>query len=220
MPRAYLVVDRAGGLRPVHAHVLVVLEVAGPARALLGCGSPGSPAATRSRALGRISRRGEEARPELGDVDVVVLDRVVVCTSMLPVSSSESIRCQVEPQCGVAFAQRPGEWDRAAVARQRGGVQVDRAETRNVEGRLRDLPGKAPARHQVWLVRANEPLDRVLVPGEEQVDPCGALEAVSARNGGGSSSSRAVPRAPRPARGRDRAARRRARRRSAGSCRS
>ena len=49
-------------------------------------------------------------------------------------------------------------------------MHVDRAEARHVERRLRDLPGEAPARQQVGLVRADEPLDRVLVPGEQQVD--------------------------------------------------
>ena len=49
-------------------------------------------------------------------------------------------------------------------------MHVDRAEPRDVERCLRDLPGEAPAEHQVGLVGPEERLDRVLVAREEEVE--------------------------------------------------
>ena len=134
---------------------------------------PGSPAATRARdARGSSSSAAAtELRPELGDVDVVVLDRhrrlreqvARVELGIHPVPRRAPLR--------VAVAQRPGERDRPAVARQQPRVLVDRAEAGHVERGLRDLPGEAPADRQVGLVRAQERLDRPLVAGEEKVEP-------------------------------------------------
>ena len=47
---------------------------------------------------------------------------------------------------------------------------VDRPETRHVERGLRDLPGEAPAEHEVGLAGAQERLDRMLVAREEEIE--------------------------------------------------
>ena len=146
VPRAHLVVDRASRLRPVDAGVVVIGEVPCPAAPSSGCGSPGSPAATRSRARGRISTPAARSRgPNSAMSTSSSSIGTVVCASRLPVSSSASIRCQVEPHSASpsrsAQASGIGPRWRGSSA----GCMVDRAETRHVEGRLRDLPRESPS---------------------------------------------------------------------------
>ena len=144
----------------------------------------------------------------------------VVCTSMLPVSSSASIQCQVAAPFGVAIAERPGERDRTAMARQQSaGCMIDRTEARHVESRLRDLPGKAPADRQVGLVGAQKPLDRHLSRAKRTSTPGGAVDTVEPEQLRWLVALGAV-RAARPARVRAREAPQPEHRRSAESCKS
>ena len=117
MPRTHLVVDPASRLRPVDAYVVVVLEVAGPGRALCLLGIAGIAGRdTFQRLRQQRHRLVEQPRPELGDVAVVVTDRGAALREDIAGVELGVHAMPGEAPVGVTGAQCPRERDRAAVA--------------------------------------------------------------------------------------------------------
>ena len=138
------------------------------------CGSPRSPASTRSSARGRIS---SEIAPSVGPEP---FDRGVSRHRANPLSEDRArVELRVhqvdgQPDLLVALADRPRERIRAAEPRKPRRMRVDDAEARDREDLGRKQPRIAGAQPDLRLVRPREALEARLVGGEAEVEALGS----------------------------------------------